>query len=198
MRPMSQQFLLATNNQHKIEEVKAILPEINWETPKNFPELNDFSPEETGKNFAENAEIKARAFAAKTGLVTVAEDSGLEVKALNNRPGGYSARWREGSDDDRNQAILKLIEEKPDRTARYVATICVYDPKTDEAHFFKGMVVGQIAMESKGIAGFGYDPIFIPDGYQQTFGELGSEIKHQLSHRKKAFEQFAEWLNERS
>jgi XTP/dITP diphosphohydrolase len=187
-------FFLATNNKHKIKEVLEIAPEIDWKTIADFPELDGFDPEETGKTFTENAEIKARAYAEKTGLTTVAEDSGLEVFSLNREPGIYSARWFPGSDKDRNMALLDRLENK-DKEARYVATICVFDPKEDKVNFFEGEVLGEISSKIKGDKGFGYDPLFIPDGYDQTFGELGEEVKQKLSHRKDAFTKFLKWLS---
>lgn len=189
-------LFLATNNQHKIEEVLDIAPNIDWQLPKNFSELKGFDPEETGKTFEENAEIKARAFAEKTGLITVAEDSGLVVNALDGKPGVYSARWVSGTDNDRNIALLEELKGKDSRTAKYIATLCVYDPKTDETKFFKGEVKGRIAKEIKGGQGFGYDPLFIPDGYEQTFGELGESVKSQFSHRKNAFVRLLDWLKD--
>jgi len=189
-----QTFFLATNNKHKIKEVLEIAPDIEWKTIADFPELDGFDPEETGKTFIENAEIKARAYAAKTGLITVAEDSGLEVASLNNEPGIYSARWSPGSDTDRNIALLDRMKNEKNREARYVATICVFDPQTDKTEFFIGKVNGVISQEIKGDKGFGYDPLFIPNGYDKTFGQLGSEIKQKLSHRKNAFTKFLSWV----
>lgn len=191
---MKKKILLATGNQHKIAEVLALTPGIPWLTINDFAQLKDFNPVESGQSFVENAEIKAKAFANKTGLITVAEDSGLEVEALNNEPGIYSARWVTGSDTDRNLALLaRLAGNTTKRKARYVATLCVYNPETDQSNFFRGEVNGEIATEIRGQQGFGYDPIFVPVGYTQTFGELGETVKHQLSHRKAAFSKFVDW-----
>ena len=193
---MNNHFLLATGNAHKIEEVLALTPDIAWKTLADFPELAGFSPEETGSTFAENAELKARAYCEKTGLGTVAEDSGLEVLALGGEPGVYSARWVAGTDQDRNQALLDRMKGKQDRTARYIAVICVFFPGTGEKHFFEGTVFGKIAETFQGAQGFGYDPLFIPEGYTDTFATLGSGVKHTVSHRKKAFESFLAWYQQ--
>jgi XTP/dITP diphosphohydrolase len=187
-------IFLATGNQHKIEEVKSIAPDIDWLTINDFPELSAFSPIEDGKNFAENAEIKARAFAEKVDILTLAEDSGLVVTSLNGEPGVYSARWINGTDSDRNKALLARLIGKTDRSAKYIATLCLFDPKTEQTNFFVGEVYGQIAKEPAGDQGFGYDPVFIPVGYTETFAQLGIEVKHQLSHRKNAFTKFLSWL----
>ncbi|MBT4124245.1 MAG: RdgB/HAM1 family non-canonical purine NTP pyrophosphatase [Candidatus Pacebacteria bacterium] len=198
-------FFLATGNKHKIKEVLSLTPEINWKTITDFPKLKKFSPKETGKTFAENAEIKARAFAKKTGKITVAEDSGLSVQALDGSPGVHSARWVKGSDSKRNTALLKKLDGYNNKRAKYVATICLYVPDIDEVSsikglkkdsvtFFSGEVHGFIAMEPKGDKGFGYDPIFIPNGYEKTFGELGDKVKQKISHRRDAFEKFVKFL----
>ena len=198
-------FFLATGNKHKIKEVLSLTPEINWKTITDFPKLKKFSPKETGKTFAENAEIKARAFAKKTGKITVAEDSGLSVQALDRSPGVHSARWVKGSDSKRNTALLKKLDGYNNKRAKYVATICLYVPDIDEVSsikglkkdsvtFFSGEVHGFIAMEPKGDKGFGYDPIFIPNGYEKTFGELGDKVKQKISHRRDAFEKFVKFL----
>ncbi|MCC6711612.1 MAG: RdgB/HAM1 family non-canonical purine NTP pyrophosphatase [Candidatus Pacebacteria bacterium] len=187
-------IFLATSNQHKIEEVKSIVPEINWLTVNDFPELKDFNPIEDGHSFAENAEIKALAFAEKVGMLTIAEDSGLVVTSLNGEPGIYSARWVTGTDSDRNRALLAKLANESDRSAKYVATLCLFDPKTNITNFFVGEVHGEIARELAGDKGFGYDPVFIPVGYTETFAQLGTEVKHQLSHRKNALTKFLIWL----
>ena len=189
-------IFLATNNQHKVEEVLSIAPNIDWKTPKDFSELNGLDPEETGETFKENAKLKARAFADKTGMLTVAEDSGLVVDVLDGRPGVYSARWVSGTDHDRNIALLEELKGEDNRSAKYMATLCVYDPETNETNFFTGEVKGKIAKELKGDQGFGYDPLFIPDGYEQTFGELGESVKSQFSHRKNAFVKFLNWFKD--
>lgn len=181
-------LLLATQNAHKIAEIQAILQEVSVEvvTPRDVGLSADFDVAETGQTFAENAELKARAFAAATHLPTLADDSGLEVTALHGRPGVYSKRYVPGTDADRNQKILSEVADATDRTAAFVTVLCLYNPQTDQATFFEGRVTGQLSLEPRGTAGFGYDPIFIPSGYQQTFGELGQELKNQLSHRARA------------
>jgi len=187
------QLLFATNNQGKLKEAKIMLENTGIEVlslteagdllNKN---LTSIEVEETGQTFAENALIKAKVFADETGLLTAADDSGLEVKALNNFPGIVSARWQTGSDADRNRALLKKMATVGDRTAQFVAVICLYDSQTKAYKNFRGEIKGKIALEVKGEAGFGYDPIFVPDGYKKSFAELGIQVKNKLSHRHQA------------
>lgn len=191
-------ILFASGNPHKLEEARAILPEINWLSLADFPELKNLNPEETGKTFEDNAEIKARAYGVVSGVVSVAEDAGLEVAALNNEPGVYSARWVPGSDRDRYETLLKRLGGNTNRQAQFVAVICWFDPASGQLEFFRGEMPGSIALEARGNNGFGYDPVFIPEGYDQTFAELGSKVKHQISHRQRALERFSQWLKTRS
>jgi XTP/dITP diphosphohydrolase len=190
-------LLFATGNPHKLQEVKAILPAINWLSLADFPKLEKLNPQETGSTFEENALLKTKVYGDASGITTVAEDSGLEVKALNNEPGIYSARWVPGSHQDRYEALLKKLGNESDRAARYVAVACFYEPKTQEIKCFQGVVAGKIASQAQGTGGFGYDPIFIPEGYNQTFAEI-ELAKHQLSHRHRAFEKLNQWLLTRS
>ena len=197
------QLLFATNNQGKLKEAKIMLENTGIEVlslteagdllNKN---LTSIEVEETGQTFAENALIKARVFADETGLLTAADDSGLEVKALNNFPGIVSARWQTGSDADRNQALLKKMAAVGDRTAQFVTVICLYDSQTKAYKNFRGEIKGKITLEVKGEAGFGYDPIFVPDGYKKSFAELGIQVKNKLSHRHQALKKMKASFNE--
>lgn len=173
------------------------LPGLELKSPADFPDLEGFDVEETGATFAENATLKAQAFGNKTQILTISDDSGLEVIALNGQPGVYSKRFAPGSDQDRNQKILELLESRADRSAQYKAVICLYDPATQSQQFFEGLVKGKIAWQARGTTGFGYDPIFIPDGYEQTFAELGSQIKNRLSHRAQALQAVQKYLKEK-
>jgi XTP/dITP diphosphohydrolase len=193
------QLLFATLNQGKWREAQALLnlPGLELKSLSDFPNLEGFDVEETGVTFAENAALKAQAFGDKTQILTLSDDSGLEVRALNGQPGVYSKRFVSGSDQDRNQKILELLESKADRSAQYKAVLCLYDPATHSQHFFEGLVKGKIAWQARGITGFGYDPIFIPEGYDQSFAELGSEIKNRLSHRALALRAVQKYLKEK-
>jgi XTP/dITP diphosphohydrolase len=183
-------LLLATQNQGKVAEMKALLFGLPVEviTPDSM-----FDVEETGTTFEENARLKAKAFSDQYHLVAVADDSGLVVDALDGRPGVYSKRYG-NSDEDRNQKLLSELKNVPDelRSARFVSVIALVGDGFDQS--FRGEVEGKIAFEVRGSGGFGYDPLFIPMGYTQTFGEVGSEVKNQLSHRSKAIQKMKDFL----
>ncbi len=190
-------LLLATNNPGKLREVQEILAGLPFEvvTPAEVGVPPDFDPPENGATFEENAQSKAQAYAEKTGLLSLADDSGLCVTALDGKPGVHSKRFIEGSDHDRNLKILELLKEKTDRSAYFISVICLYDPHTKETQCFEGRVEGTLAAEEHGTQGFGYDPIFIPTGYDKTFGELGNEVKNTLSHRARALQKAKEYLH---
>jgi XTP/dITP diphosphohydrolase len=192
------QLLFATLNQGKLREAQALLhlPGLEVVNPADFAEVRDLDVEETGATFAENAELKARAFGAKVQILTVADDSGLEVAALNGQPGVLSKRFAPGSDSDRNRHLLELMKQVVDRSAQFKTVLCLFDPSTQQTHFFEGLVKGKIAWQAKGEAGFGYDPVFIPDGYDQSFAELGQETKNRLSHRAQALLAIQTYLKE--
>ncbi len=154
-------------------------------------------PEETGATFEENAALKATVAARATGLPALADDSGLAVDRLDGAPGIHSARWA-GPDKDFEMAMARVEEQlrvvgaiRPeDRRAKFVATLCLALPDGATANF-RGEVAGTLVFPPRGDNGFGYDPIFMPDGYEKTFGELGPAIKAQLSHRSRAFARFS-------
>ncbi|OGJ37848.1 MAG: non-canonical purine NTP pyrophosphatase, RdgB/HAM1 family [Candidatus Pacebacteria bacterium RIFOXYB1_FULL_39_46] len=191
-------ILFATRNSNKLREAQEILVDLELLSPTVISALKNIDPAETGATFEENAKLKARAYGRASGLPVIAEDAGLEVASLNNQPGVHSARFIAGADRDRYLKVLDLLKEQTDRQARFVAVICWYDPANNETKLFRGTVTGQIAQEPRGTSGFGYDPIFIPKGYDQTFGELEANVKHQLSHRKKALSAFYDWWQARS
>ena len=190
------QLLVATNNAHKLQELQFELGkhDIKLFTPEQVGISDEFDVEETGTTFAENAELKARAFSKKSGLLSVADDSGLVVNALGGQPGVHSKRWIEGSDHDRNVHLLKQLESKSDRSAQFVTVLALYEPSTDQVTVFDGSVQGSIIDQERGVAGFGYDPVFVPEGYQETFAELGLVVKATLSHRHRAIEKLAKHL----
>jgi XTP/dITP diphosphohydrolase len=189
-------LLIATHNLGKLKEIQLALADLPIEV-FSLSETSEpsYDVEEIGDTFHQVVERKAQQYARRHQALTLADDSGLMVKALDNLPGVHSKRFIQGSDHDRNLKILELLANKPDRSAEFVSMMCVFDPSTNEAHFFEGKVLGQIALEEKGKDGFGYDPIFIPEGQTQTFGELGITIKNQLSHRAKALQKVKEYFN---
>ncbi len=182
-------FLIASNNAHKVIELNRILNPlgINAVTAKEYG-VNLGDVEETGKTFAENAEIKARSAFERTGIPSIADDSGLMVDALDGRPGVYSARYAgdNATDEDRYNKLLDEMRDVPekDRTARFVSSICCI---IDEDNIIKveGYAEGKIGYEPKGEDGFGYDPVFITDS-GKTFAQLTSEEKDKISHRGNA------------
>lgn len=189
--------VLASKNKHKLEEIKKIssdLP-IEWVLLNN---LDQEIPEiiEDGTSFEENAFKKAMVVHKFTGLPVVADDSGLEVDALNGAPGIYSARYggEHANYQKNNEKLLKELLNIPDekRTARFHCVAVYVDQYRKKA--FHGIVEGKIASAPRGEGGFGYDPLFIPEGYDQTFAELGEEVKNAISHRARAFKQLKEFM----
>ena len=152
--------------------------------------------EENGSTFAENAMIKAEAVAEHTDCAVIADDSGIEVDVLDGAPGIYSARYcgEDATDEDRVDKLLEEVANADTRGAQFNCAIALIMPD-GEKHIFQGIVRGTLDFEPKGANGFGYDPIFIPDGYSNTFGELDSSIKDEISHRAKALKSLAEFLN---
>jgi XTP/dITP diphosphohydrolase len=185
-------LVAATGNLHKLGEISSILEPLGYTviSKKAAGSVQD-DPEENGESFEENAFIKARALADELGVSVIADDSGLEVDALNGRPGIYSARF--AGDDEKNcEYLLSLMKTVPEpkRTARFVCAIVLIRPGYADI-IVRGVCEGKIAFEPTGNAGFGYDPLFIPDeqqGTELTFAELGQEKKDAISHRAKALE----------
>ncbi len=186
-------LLFATGNPGKINELLALFDhdQVNIKTLKDL-ETTIPEPEETGATFEENAILKAQYYSKHSGLPTLADDSGLEVDALEKRPGVYSARYIDGTDADRSNKILHELEGVRERQACFVCVLA-YVPLQGEPQTFRGSCEGRIGFAIQGGQGFGYDPIFIPTGYTQSFGELGSDIKNTLSHRHQAMEAFSSW-----
>ncbi|WP_439592371.1 RdgB/HAM1 family non-canonical purine NTP pyrophosphatase [Microbacterium sp.] len=185
---VTRQLVLATHNAHKVEEFAAIvaatrpdLEVIGYDGPE---------PVEDGVTFAENALIKARAAAVHTGLPALADDSGICVDVLGGSPGVFSAYWAGHAKDAAANLNLLLDQlsdvRDPGRTAQFVSTIALVVPGADE-HVVEGVWPGRLAVEASGAGGFGYDPIFIPDGQERTVGEWSAEEKNAASHRSRAF-----------
>lgn len=184
-----ERLIIATHNDGKLKEINDLIEPCGIEAvPAKKIGLND--PEETGKTFAENAILKAVAAAEGANLPALADDSGLEVTALGGDPGIYSARWA-GEPRDFAMAMKKVekaLEEtgSADRRARFVCVLCLAWPDGRE-EIFEGEVSGRLTFPPRGDKGFGYDPIFIADGYNVTFGEMDPAEKHAMSHRAVAF-----------
>lgn len=187
-------ILIASNNLHKINEIKEIIfnlatNSINLLSPKD---LNiNIVPEETGKTLYENAQIKAISFYKIAQIPVIADDSGLEVDALDGLPGIHSARFSINHDDKSNRnKLLSLLKDKTNFNAKFHTVIAYYDG--NKTLFFNGECNGTIIFEERGNNGFGYDPIFIPKGYNKTFAELTENEKNIISHRYKAIKNFCE------
>ncbi|MBU1033738.1 RdgB/HAM1 family non-canonical purine NTP pyrophosphatase [Patescibacteria group bacterium] len=199
-------IFIASANDGKIKEIKAILANnsLNLLSILDTEQLNrlglsidqDFDVIEDGKTFQDNALLKAKAYADLTKMPVIADDSGLEVEALDGFPSVNSNRWFDGTVGERNLALLDLLKDKKNRQARFYSVICYFDPANNEANFFDGEIKGQIALEPKGskIEGFGYDPIFIPEGFDKSFAELGAEFKNTISHRRKALSKLSQYV----
>jgi XTP/dITP diphosphohydrolase len=187
-------IVFATNNKNKISEVNKIKPEQL--TILSLVEAGiDIDIPEPFDTIWENAVTKAKTIFEITGKPCFAEDSGLEVMALNNEPGVLSARYAgEPKSDQANiEKLLKNMEHITDRKAQFKTVIAYYD--INGYHLFEGVCLGSISFQSNGNNGFGYDPIFIPEGYSESFGELSINIKLSISHRTKAFNNFALFLS---
>lgn len=199
--PLPTELLIATRNAGKVREFASLLADmpLRLRSLAEFPEVPE--AEETGATFAENAALKARFYASQTGLWTLADDSGLEVDALGGAPGVYSARYAgaDASDAERISLLLAELGRTNDaaRRARFVCAIAIAHPASDALDLFTGTCEGRIAPEPRGANGFGYDPVFIPENFEETFGELPSETKHDLSHRARALHAARAFLRER-
>ena len=176
-------IVVASNNEHKIREIKEILD--GFEIKKASDVINDFEVEETGSSFCENAYLKAKALSEYTNDIVLADDSGLEVFALNNEPGIFSARYAGGGNDKENlEKLLRNLKEINDKRARFVC--CMAAIAWDKVIQKEGYVYGIIVDKPVGNNGFGYDPVFVPEGYDKTFAQMPATIKNSLSHRKAA------------
>lgn len=191
-------IIVATNNLGKLKEIR----EIGRDIPVHFKSLKDIWAEpvsipETGTSFEENAQIKAEWIFSRKGVWTMADDSGLEVDLLNGEPGVYSSRYAGDAQDDRQniRKLMKKMDSAPleERKARFRCVIVLKGPEYGE-RTVSGICNGSIAFEPRGTEGFGYDPVFIPDGFKQTFAELEPSVKNSISHRGKALQALKEKL----
>lgn len=189
---MKKELLVATHNEHKKEEIQQILGQYFEVKSLRDYELNDEIVED-GTTFHANALIKAKYCFEKTGIPSLGDDSGLVVEALDGRPGIHSARYASDHDFPKNIAkVLEEMEGKTNRKAYFVTVLCYYSEQG--AEYFEGRVYGHLLEENKGHQGFGYDPIFVPEGYEKTFAEMLPEEKNAISHRKNALDTFLDFL----
>ena len=185
-------ILIGSNNRGKLREITSLLPKnVKVFSTKDF---NLKSPKETGKTFKSNALIKAKYFSKKTDLICLSDDSGLEIDLLKKKPGIYSARWG-GKKSDFNKAMQRVYKEldKKDKQwrekkiiARFICALVIYWPSRKKIYSV-GKISGKISNKKKGKNGFGYDPIFIPNGHKRTFAEMSKSYKYKIDHRAKAF-----------
>ena len=193
------QLLIGTNNKGKLREIKALLPKnIKIFSTSDF---NLKSPKENGKTFKENSFIKAKFFSKKSDQICISDDSGLEIKILNNQPGIYSARWG-GKNNDFDLAIKKVFKKLDKRMpswrnkkikANFICALTIYWP-SGKYKTTIGQIFGTISNKKIGNKGFGYDPIFIPRGSKKTFGQISSKKKYKIDHRFKAFQKIKKFL----
>lgn len=182
------QLVLATHNPGKLQEYKGVFQPYGIEifTAKD---LNVPEPLETGSTFKENAELKARHASSYTGHVALSDDGGLCIPSLGGHPGLHSGRWaKKMGGFPQAHAKLEEMTQGKSREAFFQLVLALHDPRTDQIQFFEGKRAGRIDFPARGEAGFGYDPIFIPEGYDQTISELGMEVKRQISARAKALQ----------
>tara|TARA_Y100001970_G_scaffold215199_1_gene263202 strand:+ start:3754 stop:4353 length:600 start_codon:yes stop_codon:yes gene_type:complete len=191
-------LVIGTNNQGKLREIKMLLPnKVKLDSPRK---LNMKSPKENGRTFLENSLIKARYFSKKTRDTCLADDSGLEIDVIGKRPGIYSARWA-GPKNDFKIAIKKVYKElkkkevdwKKRINCRFVCALTIYFPNK-KYYQSQGIIEGRLSNEPKGKRGFGYDPIFIPNGYNITFGQMPFLKKSKIDHRYKAFKKIKKFF----
>lgn len=191
-------LLLATQNPGKIEEIKLILGDLGW-TLRSLQEFEHAGvAEEHADSYAGNAIAKAQFYARATGLLALADDSGLEVEALGGAPGVLSARYagERASDADRRALLLSELSQtgSDNRRARFVCAVAIASAAGEVLNVSEGICEGAITFAPRGTSGFGYDPLFVPDGYEETFAELSDGIKNRISHRARALLKLRDYL----
>lgn len=195
---MATTLIIASHNEGKVREFRELLAPFGFAV-ESAAERNLPEPEETGETFEANAELKARAAASASGCLALADDSGLCVVALDHAPGVYSARWA-GATKDFAQAASRIARElhqrgiEPEGAAAYFVCVLSLAYPNGDMRTLRGEVHGTLTYPPRGTHGFGYDPIFVPGGYAQTFGEMNPEHKHSISHRAQAFAQLKDLL----
>ena len=185
-------LILATHNEHKAEEFKQILPQFRLQTLADLNDVQEIT--ETASDLEGNSLLKADTIFRQYGHIVISDDSGLEVQALNGAPGVYSARYAgEQKDDEKNtEKLLHELKGITNRNAQFRTVITLMS--SNDTLQFEGIVEGAIVHEPKGDKGFGYDPVFIPNGYQKTFAELSSSEKNKISHRANAIEKLVAFI----
>lgn len=189
-------LLLATQNKNKVIELKRLLNDYPQFEVYSLSDMNiQDDIEETGTTFEENARLKALHIYRLTGMACLADDSGLEIEALNNEPGVYSARFlgENTAYTIKNQVILDRMKDCKNRSARFVSVVCLV-LNEDEVYSFEGIMPGSIGYDAKGDNGFGYDPIFVPLGYDLSYAEMEVDVKNTLSHRGQALRKAVDFL----
>ena len=189
---MEKTIVVATNNAHKAMEIRDILPDYKVLTLADFDFAGDIV--EDGETFLDNAIIKATEGAKITKTMTLADDSGLEVDALNGAPGVHSKRFAD-TDEERIDKLLKLLDGAENRAARFKCTVAIVDADLKVVATFVGTVEGSIGFIPEGENGFGYDPIFIPDGHSHSLATLTAAEKNAISHRGEAFQQVSDYFS---
>jgi XTP/dITP diphosphohydrolase len=196
---MKKKVIVASHNSGKVREIKSLLKPYSF-TIQSASDLKIREPKETGKNFIENAILKAKFVSKKSGCIALADDSGLCINLLDGEPGIYSARWA-GKNKDFKLAIKKiekkLMKLDPHSNIKYRSHFCcalALSFPNGQTISFQGKVYGQLQFPAKGLNGFGYDPIFVPNGYKKTFGEMNYSYKERISHRQKAFKKLKKYL----
>jgi XTP/dITP diphosphohydrolase len=201
-------ILIASGNKGKLVEIAELLQKVNIQAI-SAADFNLEEPEETGINFEENSIIKAKYYGDKTGLISLADDSGLCIDFLDGKPGIHSARLAVDENGNKNfdlafqrieqELIAKNVNLKTQIIhAHFICNLTIYFPQTKKTKSFEGRVDGKLTFPPKGSKGFGYDPIFIADGFDKTFGEMLAQDKDKISHRSKAFEKFIASYNSQS
>lgn len=201
MRRIGEKLVIATHNEGKLLEISALMEPFGI-TCVGAAELDLPEPDETGVTFIDNAELKARAAADLSGLPALADDSGLCVDALGGMPGVFSARWAEerGGIRDFTLAMRRVWEQveacgkNVSHDAHFTCALAIAWPNDGQTDSWEGRIEGQLVWPPRGDKGFGYDPMFVPAGYDQTFGEMDPDEKHQISHRARAFRELVDDL----
>jgi len=204
MKPVKE-ILVATGNKGKLVEIADLLAILNIKAIGSF-DYNLPEPEENGQSFTENSLIKAKYYGDKTGLLSLSDDSGLCIDLLDGKPGiksaGFAINEKTGQKDFdlafekiKSALIEKGVDVNKDKiSAHFICSLSIYDPKTKISNSFEGRVNGRLTFPARGNKGFGYDPLFIPDGFKQSFGEMSPTKKEQISHRAIAFEKLTKML----